>query len=194
MKPANPSGVIPFGDIATESLINQLQNIRQIIVTSYQFQCCGTITRWQTYVYPLGPNHRDGVYSIIFQVWRPSTPGADDGCYYMVGQDSYENIVLLEGTGGLVNRTVPQPSQLTVQPGDVVGFFVSALGQNDGSIQFNQNAELGFDEEQAWFNEVFLMTAGDTCPFPIGPGRVLSGSIRAAPVLSLDIGMYLATL
>ena len=105
----------------------------------------------------------------------------------------YENIVLLESTRGLVNRTVPQPNNLTVQPGDVVGFFVTAStgGRNEG-IQFNEDDEQGFDKEQAWYNEQFLMISTPACPFPVGSGRVLTGSIRAAPVLSLDIGNLLS--
>ncbi len=155
-------------------------------MTSYRFQCCGTITGWQTSVHPAAGGH--GVYRIIFQVWRPSTPGIDDGCYDTVGQDNYENIT--PGTGGLVNRTVPQPSELTVQPGDVIGFLVHSTNDDDNGIQFNQNAEMGYTEEQAWYNEEFLMRlSAEKCPFPLGPGQVLSGSIRAAPVLFLDIGM-----
>ena len=104
----------------------------------------------------------------------------------------YENIVLLESTRGLVNRTVPQPSSLTVQPGDVVGFFVTAsTGRGNEGIEFSEDDDQGFDEEQAWYNEQFLMISTPSCPFPVGPGRVLTGSIRAAPVLSLDIGNYL---
>ena len=186
--PANPSGVIPFGEVSRGDRADHPINGRQVIVTSYQFQCCGTITAWSTYVSPNRASHRNGVYSITFQVWRPSTPGIDDGCYMMVGEDFYENVILVEETGGLVNRTVPQPSNLIVQPGDVVGFIVSAPNEdeNDG-IQFNED---DFREEQAWYNEQELMVNTNTCPFPTGPRGVLSGSIRAAPVLSLDIGTY----
>ena len=160
-----------------------------MIVTSYQFQCYGTITAWRTYVHPSGSDHRDGVYTITFQVWRPTE---EVGCHSLVGEDLYENIVLLESTGGLVNRTVPQPSNLSVQPGDVVGFFLvsSPGGENDG-IQFSGTDEQGYDEEQAWYNKDFLTFSTPSCPFPVGPGRVLTASIHAAPVLSLDIGKIL---
>ena len=109
----------------------------------------------------------------------------------MAGEDFYKNIVLLEETRGLVNRTVPQSTNLTVQPGDVIGFFTFAEGMAEGDedgIQFNQNSEEGYDEEQAWYNEVFLMVGSRNCPFPIGPRQILTGSIHAAPVFSLDIG------
>ncbi len=88
-----------------------------------------------------------------------------------------------------MNRTVPRSTNLTVQPGDVLGFFAFApeRDEEDG-IQFNQNSDAGYDEEQAWYNEVFLRLSSLTCPFPIGPGQILSGSIRSAPVFSLDIG------
>ena len=193
LRPANSNESIPFGELSNQDRARVSLNNRQVIVTSYQFQCHGNITAWRTYVSPSGESHRDGAYVITFQVWRPSNSAAVDGCYSLVGQDVYRNITLLEATGGLVNRTVPQPSDLTVQPGDVIGFHVfSDRGDNDAGIQFSENEEMGFTEEQAWYNEDVLMLFGsEVCPFPVGQDRVLTGSIRAAPVLSIDIGNHL---
>ena len=189
--PANPHGLHPVATISEESDRDHVQfplNGKQVIVTSYQFQCCGTITAWRTFVDPSGGSHRNGVYSINFQVWRPSTPGVDDGCYIMAGEDTYENIILLEETRGLVNRTVPQSANLTVQPGDVIGFFAYAPDSDDeDGIQFIRDNEEEYDEVQAWYNEMFLQIGSENCPISIGSDQILSGSIRAAPLFFLDI-------
>jgi hypothetical protein len=117
---------IPFEDLGPSSASERLPTERQVIITSYQFRCCGNITRWQTYVEP-GEDTEDGMYNITFQVWRPSSGVEDNGCYYLTGEDLYTNIDL--GDGGLVNRTLEPANYLTVQPGDVVGYYMSREGR-----------------------------------------------------------------
>ena len=187
--PANPRGIIPSHALTADNRPVLRLNGRQVIVTSYQFQCCGTITAWRTYVSHSGLPHQNGVYSISFQVWRPTTPElVDNGCYIMAGEDRYEKIILPEQPRGLVNRTVPEPSPLNVQPGDVLGFFLTSTMEVTDGIHFNDDEESGFTDEQVWYNTGSLAVNSAACPFPTGPDGVLSGSIRAAPVLSLNIG------
>lgn len=51
-----------------------------------------------------------------------------DGCYSMVGEDTYNTIQLGDQTGG---RTLEPASFLSVQPGDAVGFYVSRQDGNN---------------------------------------------------------------
>ena len=167
----------------------RLPNETQSIITSYKFRCCGNITAWQTYVQPGGRMHQ-GVYDIYFQVWRPSPTVQENGCYSMVGENRYTRISL--GRSGLVSET-PEPSNiLTVQHGDVVGYFtISRKGINEG-IQM-----LMIDDSQSvnsvWYNTTTgsgLLNAGaPNCPFPVGTGtdRILASFTNAAPVLSVSI-------
>ena len=183
---------IPFGDLSGRSV--RFPSLTQAIVTSYQFQCCGDITAWQTYVEPSGRNHRDGVYSIIFQVWRPSPSVDSDGCYGIVGEDRYEDIQLIEGEGGLVNRTLDPSSFISVQPGDVLGYFTFLDNDEDGGIQHDPD----FSTESVWYHtstdENPLISRGgvvNSCPFPVGEDavtRVLTTFSPLGPVFSVDIG------
>ena len=96
---------------------------------------------------PGGSGH-DGDYIIVFQVWRPSPSVELDGCYSLVESDAYTNIPL-EG-GGLVTRDVPSSTVMSVQPGDVVGYFISSTqgeGRDEGIQLERRDAENG---ERVW--------------------------------------------
>ena len=183
---------IPFGDLGDSSM--RFPNLTQAIVTSYQFQCCGDITAWQTCVEPSGRNHRDGVYSIIFQVWRPSPSVDIDGCYAIVGEDRYEDIQLIESEGGLVNRILNPSSFISVQPGDVLGYFTFLDNDEfeDGGIQHNPE----FNMESVWYHtntdDDPLVSRGISCTLPVGEGtdRILRTFSSLGPVFSVDIGKY----
>ena len=179
---------IPFGDLGSNS--ERFPSLTQAIVPSYQFQCCGDITGWQTYVEPSSRNHRDGVYSITFQVWRPLPTVDSDGCYSLVGEDVYTNIQLIEGEGGLVNRTLDPSSFISVQPGDVLGYF-TFLDDEDGGIQHDPE----FNTESVWYHtntdQSPLISRRMSCPFPVGVDavtRVLTTFSSFGPVFSVDIG------
>ena len=180
------SGEIPFRDLGGGGDSERVPTGRQVIITSYQFQCCGDITRWQTYVEPGGAGS-DGNYNIRFQVWRPGPGVASDGCYSFVAEDRYDSIPL--GQGGLVDRTVP--GVISVQPGDVLGYFMTDGTRNDGirqGIQLEERED--GDGERVWCNSRTLVTTGDpaTCLFRVGEGRILDTFTNSAPVISLDIG------
>ena len=177
---------LPFVQLRGDGDLVRLPNGRQAIVTSYQFQCCGDITAWQTYVEPSGANQQDGAYTIHFQVWRPS-PTVDSngaGCYSLVGENRFTSITL-------INRAVsetPEPTNIiSVQPGDVVGYYVlSNRGDNDG-IQMDS----GDDSINIYYNEDNggnpILLGPDSCPVRAGDGGVLTSSTNAAPQLSIDI-------
>ena len=185
---------IPFGDLSGRDGSVRFPSLTQAIVTSYKFQCCGDITAWQTYVQPSGGNHRDGVYSIFFQVWRPSPSVDSDGCYNMVGEDRYADIQLIQGQDGLVNRTLNSSSFISVQPGDVLGYFTILDNDEDGGIQHDPE----FSTESVWYHtnteQSPLISRGMSCPFPVGEDadtRVLTTFSSFGPVFSVDIGKLL---
>ena len=139
------SAPIPFRDLGGAS--DRISTERQVIVASYQFQCCGNITRWQTFVEP-GGEGADGEYTIIFQVWRPGLGVEVDGCYSLIGEDIYAEIDL--GRDSLVNRTLEPEGFLPVQPGDVVGYFMSRVNRTDErDMEYNWN-HVGRMEARKW--------------------------------------------
>ena len=147
------------------------------------FQCCGRVTRWQTRMQPGESSFEFGYYSIIFQVWRPGPAVESDGCYSLVGEDVY-NDVILTNPGRLANRTVDSSTVISVQPGDVVGFFVFSAGGlfADEGIQLKEDGE-----ESVWYSvEESAPVPEGLCPFPVE--TYLSSSTTAGPVISIDIG------
>ena len=155
------------------------------IVTSYKFGCCGNITAWQTYVQPGGNKHQHA-YNITFEVWRPSPSVQDNGCYIMVGANRFTSISLLRD--GLVSETLKPSNILTVQPGDVVGYFtLSKLGKKDG-IQLDNNQNI----DSVWYHtspNSELNIGAHNCPFPVGTETdgIMMSSTNAAPILSVSI-------
>ena len=163
-----------------------LPNGRQAIVTSYQFQCCGDITAWQAHVEDSGGDHQNGAYTIHFQVLRPSlTVGSDGaGCYSLVGENRFPNITLLNR---VVSET-PEPTNIiSVQPGDVVGYYVLSSIDDDDGIQMDS----GDDSINIYYNEDNggnpISLGPDSCQVSAGDGGLLTSSTSAAPQLSIDI-------
>ena len=181
---------IPFEDLGGFGTSDRIPTERQVIVASYQFQCCGNIARWQTFVEP-GGRGQDGEYTIIFQVWRPGLGVDVDGCYSLIGQDTYADIDL--GGDGRVDRTLEPEGFLPVQPGDVVGYFMSRegrTGERDG-IQLEPREEED-EGEEVWYQsdaEPIVIGSG-SCLFSVGAadGRALRSFTNSAPVLSVDVG------
>lgn len=190
LQPADSRRRIPFSDFGSEGT-SGLPKGSQAIVTSYQFQCCGNITAWQTYV--LTKNVCGGCIVIVhFQVWRPSVSVLADGCYSLVGEVIYRNITSRDG---LVNRTLQPDNFLTVEPGDVVGFYTSEREESRGGrIQLDRN----YHNESIWFTTNPYRgfdLSGEPCPYQVG--RVHSernGALQyfrsLAPVLSVEISKF----
>lgn len=161
------------------------------IITSYKFDCCGQVASWKTYIQPDGTEHVDGQYTIDLQVWRPSAMVSIDGCYSLVGYDRYSGVL---GHAGLVSK-VSKPSQrISFHSGDVIGLFIirrhnfSIPSPRKGGIKLDTS----YSEEAVWYHVNSqldpLKVGNESCPVPVGPGRMLKNFINAAPLLSLQIG------
>ena len=173
---------IPFRDLGGGRDSIRVPTGSQAIVTSYQFHCCGEITQWQTYMEPGGNGHREGVYSVNFQVWRPSpTSGSGGDCYSLVGENRFPGITL--GSGGLVSETPEPTNMISVRPGDVLGYFVTSTRSED-----NQGIQMDPDiAGDVFYADVPLSLGPDACPMSVGPGGVLDLFVSAAPVISVEI-------
>ena len=166
-----------------------LPNGRQAIVTSnrYQFQCCGDITAWQAYMQPGGGGHENGAYTIHFQVWRPSPTVDSDGggCYSLVGENRFTSITLISRA---VSETPDPTNIISVQPGDVVGYYVlSSRNNDDQGVQMDS----GDDSINIYYNKDNggnpISLGPNSCQVRAGDGGLLTESTSAAPQLSIDI-------
>ena len=173
---------IPFNDLSSGA--SRLPTGSQAIVTSYQFHCCGEILEWGARVQPGGSRYRDRVYTIHFQVWRPSPTScggsSDRNCYSLVGENRFPGVTL--ESGRLVSEA-PQPTNvISVRPGDVLGYFVSSIinGNNDG-IQLDPS----FTNDVVYYADFDAPLTMGTAS--VGPGGVLSLSTSLAPVISVGI-------
>ena len=132
------------------------------------------------------------MYTLDFQVWRPSPNVSTIGCYSLVGNNRFTQVPL---SGDLAESLSPTSAEqrIQVQPGDVLGFYVESARVSlpdtrgvvllrDGSVQGDGE----YETEEVWYadvsNAVFL---NQMCQYPVGPGRVLSSSTNAAPVISV---------
>ena len=138
---------------------------------------------------PGGRNHDEGVYSINFQVWRPTPTMRSNGAgeYNLVGENRFTNIFL--GSNRLVSET-PEPSNMiSVRPGDVVGFFQSAGPNESGN---DPDSDDGIQLQPSYSNArlLFYQTSASNVPPSIlmaGEERPLTSSTNAGPMLSVDI-------
>ena len=175
----------PFRD---DNSSGRLPSGSQAIISSYKFGCCGNITAWQTYVQPGGSKHQRA-YDITFQVWRPSPTVQDNGCYSLVGENRFTSIFL--GIGGLVSET-PEPSNIiSVQPGDVVGYYTFSRKDYYNFGMEGIQLDSSYNIDSVWYftddNDGGLILRPSNCPFPIGTqsDRILTYSTNAAPVLAV---------
>ena len=139
------------------------------------------------YVEPSGSNFEDGAYTIHFQVWRPSpTVGSDGaGCYSLVGENRFTSITF--SNRGPISET-PEPTNIiSVQPGDVVGYYVLSNRGGDGGIQMDSGDDsiaIHYNQDNGG-NPISL--GPDSCQVSAGLDSLLTISTSAAPQLSIDI-------
>ena len=105
-----------------------------------------------------------------------------------MGENQYDNIQLVVDSGGLVNETVPSSNIITVQPGDVVGYYTESENGGNEGIQLDTS----YSDETIWYHtnsddDPLIFLNGD-CPYPIGSQSVLKSSTNAGPILSVEIG------
>ena len=138
---------------------------------------------------------------MYFQVWRPSSSVGVDGCYSLVGENTFTDVIATRD--GQISKTVPQAKVIHVEPGDVVGYYTRTRGDSDGGGGAsdegggaNDNAGIRLDEsygeDRVWYHtnteEDPLMNAGPACPFPVGSDKILRSLVNAAPMFSIDMG------
>ena len=168
----------------------RIQHQHQAIIPSYKFNCCGNITAWGV---DLNPVESDARFSFDFQVWRPSSTVANDGCYSLVANYLMENILPPQTTIEHVARVTPPPgNQLPFQPGDVLGFYVESSGttsdHDNGVVLLNNDS---FSNELIWHASITDLTSSSgSCPYPVGSSRILSSPTSAAPVISIAVTTY----
>ena len=188
LKTNNVNGLPPFEDYG--NLPDRIRHQHQAIIPSYRFDCCGEITEWGADV-EQGGNGDDMMYTLNFQVWRPAPNVSNTGCYSLVGSNRFTQITL---SGSVTESLSPTAGdRIQVQPGDVLGFHVeSASDQPDtrGVVLLRDRSVEGdgeYETEEVWYADVNSLVFGNQmCPYPVGPGRALSSSTNAAPVISVE--------
>ena len=163
----------------------------QAIITSYRFNCCGVITQWGAFVHRGGDTF-NGTYSITFQVWRPNSPSPvdTDGCYAIAGVNHFQNIVLNSNNRGLIRETSPANETIAVQPGDVIGFYLTnTRDKEDNGIQFADEGDNAdpYEDEAVWYAIGTISGSNPSCLFPVGSDRTLSLSTNLAPLITASI-------
>ena len=143
------------------------------------------ITEWAASVERSGAGggHNNGFYSITFQVWRPNSPSpVVDGCYNMTGSNYFPDIVL--DSDRAVRETPLASKRIHVQPGDVVGFYLTAIENDNNGIPFDDD----YTDESVWYATGNIISTGNpTCQFPVGNGRTLSVFTNLAPRITAAV-------
>ena len=143
----------------------------QALVPSYQFTCHGKVARWSI------ATQRQGQHNISLQVWRAGS-GLGSHAYSLIGANRVE--VKPPEDHALVYISPHVEDQITVQPGDVIGFHLqnSISTDEDFSLQYQSHA-----------NNVTLHFVTADQPLSIIQETTLSIQMsETAPILSVDIG------
>lgn len=88
------------------------------------------------------------------------------------------NPAILE-SGGQANIA---SNNISVQPGDVVGYFVMDQNGNEGGIQLETSEH---ENNTVWYSTLF-QTEAERHQLQIGPSSNFSSTV-AAPILSIDV-------
>ena len=151
----------------------------QVIIKSYEFHCCGKVEGWAAFVEP-GGRHHDEVYTIRFQIWRPT--GSDS--LVKIGENEFQ-LVILERDSEII-ETPPPNKQLQFQRGDVIGYYLEQTGDNNGGIQFDQS----FTQEELWY-KTGNSDLQNMNSLNVGIGGDLMSSTNLGPIISVSIGKYM---
>ena len=141
------------------------------------------ITEWAAHVERSGRNQNNGVYTIAFQVWRPNSPSPVDvdGCYTTIGLNYFPDVVL--DSDRAVRETPLASERIHVQPGDVVGFYLTTIRNEDNGIQLAED----YTEESVWYTTSTLSGSNPSCLFPVGESRTLSSFTNLAPLITAAV-------
>ncbi len=174
----------------------RIHHQHQAIIPSYEFNCCGNITKWGVDLNP-DRDEADKTFNFILQVWRPS-PTQKTECYSLVNDHSITstNIGSNSQTGRVAKVTTLPHNQLQFEPGDVLGFYVESHGSgsspggddDNGVVVLNNGSHTS---ELVWHGRITARTSqSGSCPYPIGTSGVLSTPTHAAPVISIATKIF----
>lgn len=143
----------------------------QALVPTYQFSCHGRVTRWGI------ATERQGKHSIYLQVWRTTERHHEFPAYALIGANKFD----IEPPKSRILYYISPPTmdQITVQPGDVIGFYLqnNASIEDDFTIQYNPHA-----------NNVTLQFVMSDEPLAVIEETTLSVQmLKTAPVITVDI-------
>ena len=175
---------IPF---VNDPTFRRLPSGSQALVSTYTFTTCGNITTWQTY---LRPEIGISQYLIRFQVWRRDTRPDNAAVYFLVGQNSFSsaNRLDLRFSSLFSSGVITLANQITVRPGDVVGYFLASSSRDTDQDVAEEGILLdsSYSDDIVWFRTLF--ENNDTPKqLTIGEDGDLNRGVRAAPVLSVDV-------
>ena len=179
-------------------------NGTQAIIPEYSFDCYGNVTQWGAVV-----KNRNGVYSLVFQVWRRSEGGqGTTGCYTLVGNNHFASIRPAWRGRGRILADVPVEQQIKVHPGDVIGFYVQNTTRANGGVQLQQTGDDNENDEEedsssfgrhavvtAWYGpvstSVVAAAAAGSCMLRVGTSRGydLRSSTTALPIITASVAV-----
>ncbi len=137
LRASNGSSSLPAFQPPTSTMYLGANPI-QVLVTSYQFQCCGTVTMWRAYI---GPENQD---TVQFQVWRT----LDGGCYNNVGTNQFEGIQLSDN---MILANVTTENQIEVMPGDVIGYTLQREDNLESEFGILLSNKDSYQNESMWY-------------------------------------------
>ena len=170
-------GLPPFMNYGN---VDRIFRSHQAIIPSYEFTCCGAITEWGVDVQPGGGRDRM-MYTLDFQVWRPSPTVNATGCFSLVGNNRFTSVSLARNTAVVT----PMPTDyIQFKPGDVLGFYVEDARVTDGGIVV-LNTDT-YTNVVVWHGIPAETTSHTgSCPYSVGLNGDLTTSTNAAPVISI---------
>ena len=90
----------------------------QVIIPSYQFDCCGRVAEWRIRV-PNTIERFENSITIELQVWQPNIKYPR--CYRLVGNNSFTKF---SSINGIITLSPPPNNKIQAQPTDVLGLHV----------------------------------------------------------------------
>ena len=111
---------------------------------------------------------------------------SEDGCYSLVGENSYSSITY--SGGGTVSVSI-DPPYIVAQAEDVIGYYTNFRFDSNQGIQLEDHHH--FERNLIWylpFSTTDNIAQNNTnCPFPVSSGsnRVLTSSKNAAPAIRI---------
>lgn len=156
----------------------------QAIVPQYEFSCHGKVTSWV--VCTAGAGSR---LSMQLQVWRPV---GELGNYYSMA--GYNERTIDSNNDNCASLEVADSDQVTVWPGDVVGFYVQRSGRDERTIliqeESSNNVTVYYDilRNKRGIREHYAIGEGsERSPSSESTGE-LTQSLIGAPLISAIVG------